>query len=175
MEDLRFPIGRYRGPSDFNGEAIQSYIRTIKEYPGHITALVEHMSENQLDTRYRPEGWTVRQVVHHTVDSHLNAYLRFKRIITEENPTILPYDQAAWAALPDSTGGNIQAPLRMISALHERWVNFMNSLTDDDFERVYTHPEHSGTQKLFFLLGLYAWHCNHHFGHIEQLSLREGW
>jgi DinB superfamily len=175
MADLSFPIGRFKGPGNFDDENIHSYINTIEEFPMRMTALVSGMTEEQLDTPYRPGGWTVRQVVHHTADSHLHAYLRCKRILTEDNPTILPYNQSAWANLSDSVEGNIQSSLNMLEALHQRWVFLLRGQTDDAFARMYTHPEHSGPQNLFFMLGLYAWHGDHHYNHIYQLAIREGW
>jgi DinB family protein len=175
MEDIRFPIGRYNGPGDFNVETIQNLINEIDALPKRLTELVSEWPAKKLDTPYRHDGWTVRQLIHHLTDSHLNAYLRFKRVATEDNPTILPYNQAAWANLPDSVKGDIRPPLLMLSALHQRWVIFLRYLSEEDFSRKYTHPEHSGTQILFFMLGLYAWHSNHHYTHIEKLSIREGW
>jgi len=175
MEDLKFPIGHYRGPGKFSSENIQSLIKTIDELPQKLNALVSGMTEQQLNTPYRPNGWSVRQVVHHVADSHLNAFMRCKRILTEENPTILPYDQAAWAQLSDSVEGNIQAPLLMLDGLHQRWALLLRGLTHDEFDRMYDHPEHSGPQNLLFIIGLYAWHGDHHCGHIEQLAIRKGW
>ena len=175
MADLSYPIGQYQGPGDFNNENIQSLVNSIDELPQRMSSLLSGMSERQLNTRYRPEGWTVRQVVHHTADSHLHAYARCKRILTEDNPMILPYNQAAWANLSDSVEGNIHPSLLMLEAIHNRWAVLLRGQSDVNFRRVYTHPEHPGQQNLFYIVGLYAWHGEHHYNHIKQLAIREGW
>lgn len=175
MADLSYPIGQYHGPGDFNSVNIHSFIKRIDELPQRLTSLLANMSVKQLDTPYRPEGWTVRQVVHHTADSHLHAYARCKRILTEDNPVILPYDQSAWAKLSDSVEGNIQPSLLMLEAIHKRWAYLLSHLADVDFTRTYTHPEHAGLQNLFYIIGLYAWHGEHHYNHIKQLAIRQDW
>ena len=131
------------------------------------------MNDAQLDTHYRPGGWTVRQTVHHVADSHLNAYVRFKLALTEDTPTIRPYDEAEWAELPDSTMP-LENSFKIIEGVHSRWVNLLNSMSDDDYQKKLVHPE-SGEWTLEKFLGLYAWHSKHHTAHITKLAEREGW
>jgi uncharacterized damage-inducible protein DinB len=133
------------------------------------------LSREQLDTRYRPGGWTVKQVVHHVPDSHLNAYTRFKLALTEDEPTIKPYDEAAWAELPDSQQVPIDVSLTLLESLHGRWVSLLRSMKAADFRRGLRHPEHDRVLTLGQMLALYAWHGRHHVGHITALRKREGW
>ena len=141
--------------------------------PGNLQAAISGLSHSQLDTPYRDGGWTVRQLIHHVADSHANAYVRTKLALTEDWPTIKPYDEAAWARLPDSQLP-IDGSLAMISALHERWVALLESLSESDFHRGYNHPE-SGRQELSTVLALYAWHSRHHTAHITALRSRMCW
>ena len=136
---------------------------------------IRGLNEKQLDTPYRDGGWTVRQVVHHVPDSHLNAYTRVKLALTENAPTIKPYDEAAWAALPDSRSTPIETSLRMLEALHERWTGLLRSMKPEDFQRRFTHPEHGKTFTLDWLVAMYAWHGRHHVAHITSLRERMGW
>jgi hypothetical protein len=139
-----------------------------------MRAAVAGLTTAQLDTAYRPGGWTVRQVVHHVPDSHLNAYVRFKLALTENAPTIKPYDEAAWARLPDTASTPIEVSLDLLESLHARWVRLLEAMTDSDFARQFHHPE-SGTMRLDTYLSGYAWHCRHHLAHITQLRARMGW
>jgi len=132
------------------------------------------LTASQLDTPYRPGGWTVRQVVHHVPDSHLNAYVRFKLALTEDSPTIKPYDEAAWAKLADTAETPVEVSLQLLESLHARWVRLLESMTEADFARQFHHPE-SGTMSLDTYLSGYAWHCRHHVAHITQLRARMGW
>ena len=171
--DLRYPIG----PFEFNGGITAGQrrllIEQIEEAPARLRAAVEDLSPEQMNTPYRPGGWTVRQVVHHVPDSHLNSYIRFKLALTEEEPTIKPYDEARWAELADS-----QAPpevsLALLEFLHRRWVPLLRSLTPADFARTFRHPE-LGLMTLEKTLALYAWHGRHHVAHITSLRERMGW
>ena len=175
MTDLRYPIGKftYEGPPA--PEQRQELLQHIEQAPAHLRAAVKGLSEQQLDTPYRPEGWTVRQVAHHVPDSHLNAYTRFKLALTEDEPTIKPYNEAAWAELADSRRVPIEVSLELLDALHLRWVTVLRSMEPADFRRGLRHPEHGRVITLQQMLGLYAWHGRHHVGHITSLKKREGW
>jgi DinB superfamily len=173
LEDLRYPIGRFR-PSDSSDPVIRAeHITTLQLLPGSLQAAVTRLNHAQLDTCYREGGWTVRQLVHHIADSHANAYIRTKLALTEDWPTIKPYDEAAWARLPDSNLP-IDGSQAMISAIHERWVAMFESLSDTDFQRGYNHPE-NGRQDLATVLAIYAWHSRHHTAHITGLRSRQNW
>jgi len=172
--DLRYPIGKF----DLKGEATDAQrpalIQQIADTPANLRAAVKGLNEQQLDTPYRPGGWTVRQVVHHVPDSHLNSYVRFKLAVTEQQPTIKPYEQALWAELVDARTAPIETSLLLLEALHQRWVMFLQSLKPADFARTLLHPE-NGVMKVDTLLRLYAWHGRHHVAHITSLRERMGW
>ena len=174
-DDLRFPIGpfTYAGPA--TAEERRQRIAQIERTPEELRAAVRGLSAAQLDTPYRPGGWTVRQVVHHLPDSHLNAFIRFKLALTESSPTIKPYAEARWAELGDVAGTPIEVSLRLLDALHERWVVLLRSLAPAEFERTLFHPERNATMTLDELLALYAWHGPHHTAHITRLRARSEW
>jgi len=174
MEDLRYPIGRYAPPSEIARGDRAAWIKDLALAPAALRTAVEGLSEQRLDTPYRPGGWTVRQVVHHLPDSHLNAYARFKLALTEDAPTIKPYDEAAWAELPDSEGP-IDPSLDLLDALHRRWVSLLHAMTDEDWGRTFFHPEQGRALRLDWTLGMYAWHGRHHVAHVTALRDREGW
>jgi uncharacterized damage-inducible protein DinB len=173
LEELRYPIGRFIPPATTDPDNRSSQIETLRLLPERLRAAVQSLSSAQLDTPYREGGWTVRQLVHHIADSHANAYIRYKLALTEDWPTIKPYDEAAWSRLPDSLLP-IDGSLAMIGAIHERWVAMLESLSDVDFLRGYNHPE-SGRQTLATVLALYAWHSSHHTAHITNLRSRQNW
>ncbi len=171
--DPRYPIGRFSFPESTTPEQRRGWIREIAEAPAHLRAAVAGLSEEQLDTPYRPGGWTVRQVVHHLPDSHMNSYVRLKLALTEDAPMIKPYDEALWANLPD-TALPIEISLTLLEGLHARWVRLLESMTAADFSRVFRHPE-LGTIRLEQNLALYAWHGKHHVAHITwSTSSRPG-
>lgn len=172
-DDLRYPVGRFDGRSAATAEARAAAIAELRALPGSLRAAVAGLSDAQLDTPYREGGWTVRQVVHHVADSHMNAFIRFKLALTEDWPTIKPYDEAAWARLPDSALP-LEPSLALIGALHTRWVALVEPLAESDFARGYTHPE-NGRQSLATALAIYAWHSRHHTAHITALRTRMGW
>ena len=174
-DDLRFPIGpfTYAGPA--TAEERRQRIAQIERTPEELRAAARGLSAAQLDTPYRPGGWTVRQVVHHLPDSHLNAFIRFKLALTESSPTIKPYAEARWAELGDVAGTPIEVSLRLLDALHERWVVLLRSLAPAEFERTLFHPERNATMTLDELLALYAWHGPHHTAHITRLRARSEW
>jgi uncharacterized damage-inducible protein DinB len=174
MDDLRYPIGKFVVDSAVTGEKRSAWIRQIAEAPAAIRQAVTGLSDRQFDTPYRPGGWTVRQVLHHVPDSHLNAYCRCKFALTEDNPTIKPYDEAAWARVADTDRTPPEVSLMLLDALHQRWVILLESLGARDFARPLQHPER-GAITLDWMLQLYAWHGRHHAAHITELRKREGW
>ena len=173
LDDLRFPIGRFSPPASVEAGTRSAHIETLQLLPGRLRSAVNGLSDTQLDTPYREGGWTVRQVVHHVADSHTNSYIRFKLALTEDWPTIKPYDEAAWARLADSALP-VEVSLEWIEALHERWVALLESMTEEDFQKGFNHPG-LGRQKLATKLALYDWHSRHHTAHITGLRTRQGW
>lgn len=171
IEFLKYPIGRFSMPENPD---IQKAKTQIKKLPENIESAVFNLSEEQLDTPYRPGGWTIRLLIHHLADSHMNAFIRFKLALTEENPTIKPYDEAAWARLSDSKL-EIAPSLAILASLHQKWSVLLENMSDQDFSRTYFHPESVQKQSLFEVTHLYAWHGHHHLAHIQHLALRENW
>jgi uncharacterized damage-inducible protein DinB len=174
LDDLRFPIGHFSAPATSIPGIRSAQIQTLRRLPERLRAAVKDLSETQLDTPYREGGWTARQLVHHVADSHVNCYVRFKLALTEDWPTIKPYDEAAWAELPDSHKLPIETSLVMIQVLHERWVALLESMSEADFNKGFNHPER-GRQDLATTLALYDWHSRHHTAHITSLRTRQGW
>jgi len=174
MEDLRFPIGKFDRTRPNTPDERKKLIETIAEAPERLQQAVTGLNGKQLDTPYREGGWTVRQVVHHLADSDLNAYVRFKLALTEDNPTIKPFKEAAWADLADSRVTPIDVSLALLENLHSRWVVLLRSMKAEDWERKLTHPE-NGVMSLDKMLGLYAWHGVHHEAHITGLRQRNQW
>jgi uncharacterized damage-inducible protein DinB len=172
-EDLRFPVGRFNPDFELSEDLINSFIKTIDRLPVDITKAVEDLTDDQLDTEYRPEGWTVRQVVHHVADSHLNSFCRFKLALTEDVPTIRAYFEDRWAELPDSKM-SLDPSLKIIEGVHRRWANLLRSMGEEDFKKELNHPE-SGKWELGKMLGLYDWHSRHHLAHITSLRDRQDW
>lgn len=173
-EDLRFPLGRFQRPRSLTDARRAEAIDRIAATPAKLRAAVRGLTAAQLDTPYRPDGWTVRQVVHHVPDSHANAFIRFKLALTEDVPTIKPYDEAAWAKLDDVRSTPIETSLSLLESLHDRWVRLLRSIPAADFDRTLNHPE-NGAMNLHQLLALYAWHGDHHVAHIANLRARNGW
>ena len=173
-DPLRYPIGQYDVSVEPDAEQVQQNIIAIAALPVKLVDLVQTWSDEQLDTPYRPGGWTIRQLVHHIADSHINAYQRTKLTLTEANPTIKPYDEALWAELPDSSLP-ITPSLHLLTALHQRWVTILHKLSADELQRRYYHPGMQQSFTLATMTGLYNWHGEHHFQHAYQLALRNGW
>jgi hypothetical protein len=173
--DLRYPVGKYEPPARFTPEARRGFIEEIERAPRAFRAAVAKLNDAQLDTPYRPDGWTVRQVVHHLADSHMNAYVRFRLALTESTPTIKPYEESLWATLDDARRAPPEVSLQLLEALHDRWARLLRSMSDDDYTREFMHPEHERTISLDWTLGMYAWHCRHHAAHITRLRDRMGW
>ena len=172
-KDLRYPVGRYElGPHPAAAER-ERLVDIVEATPARMREAVAGLTEAQLDTEYRPGGWTVRQVVHHVPDSHMNSFMRFKWGLTEDVPTIKTYDEARWAELPDAAAA-VEVTLALLEALHERWVLLLRAMTDADYAREIEHPEW-GRLTLGQLLELYGWHCRHHVAHVTSLRERMGW
>jgi hypothetical protein len=174
MSDLRYPIGKFVMEGEITNARRPELIQHIAETPAKLRAAISGLTDEQLDTLYRPGGWTVRQVVHHVPDSHLNAYIRFKLALTEQEPTIKPYDEKLWAELHDVRNTPIEVSLQLLEALHKRWVILLQSLKPEDFARTLFHPE-NGAMKLDTMLRLYAWHGRHHVAHVTSLRERMDW
>lgn len=174
-DDLRYPTGRFSFDSEVTPEKRAKSIAAIREAPAAFRSAVRGLNDAQLNTPYRPDGWTVRQVVHHVPESHMNAYTRFKLGITEDNPTITPYDEHAWASLPDVPREPIETSLALLDALHKRWVTLLETMKPEAFARTVVHPEYQRPLTLDYLLQMYAWHGRHHTAHITELRKRSGW
>ena len=174
MEDLRYPVGRFSRPDSLTPAARRDAIDLVAQCPANLRALVTGLDEAQLETSYRPDGWSVRQLVHHVPDSHANAYIRFKLALTEDTPTIKTYDEAAWARLPDSQTTPVETSLVMLEVIHDRWIRLLQAMSATDFERTLNHPE-NGIMSLDQMLAMYAWHSRHHVAHIRNLRQRNGW
>lgn len=178
MEDLRYPIGKFEWVPAQNEEQVAKrrahYIDVLAKLPENFSQAVAGLGTEQLDTPYRPGGWTVRQLVHHVPDSHANAYIRFKLALTEYEPTIKPYKEDMWAKLADTAKTPIDVSLQMLSAIHARWVTILHSMDSSDFARPLRHPE-IGVFDLNRMLAMYAWHSAHHTAHVTKLRERMGW
>jgi len=175
--DLRYPIGKDQSFSDkeYNEKVKEAHLLDIQNCPGLLENAVLNLDEHQLNTPYREDGWTVKQVVHHVPDSHMNAYIRFKLALTEDNPTIKPYDEVGWAKLSDTQNLPINISLTLLHALHLRWVQIMKDMDEEDWQKTVYHPERKLTLTLWNLLGSYAWHGKHHVAHITSLRERMRW
>jgi len=172
--DARYPIGKFAVPAEITPQRRQQAIEEIASTPAKMRAAVKGLNEAQLDTPYREGGWTVRQVVHHVPDSHMNALVRLKLALTEEKPTIKTYEEAAWAELADSKAAPIEASQQLLDSVHARWDRLWRSLRPEHFSRILIHPEH-GERNVDWLLFLYEWHGKHHAAHITELRKQKGW
>ena len=174
MDDLRYPVGKFKYDGPPGDEQKQAYLNDIASTPANLRAAVKGLSDAQLGTPYRPGGWTVRQVVHHVPDSHMNSYVRFKLALTEDEPTIKPYAEDKWAELADSKATPIEVSLTLLDSLHDRWVRLLQSLSPDDWKKTFRHPA-LGAMTLEKTLALYAWHGKHHVAHITELRKQKSW
>lgn len=174
MSDPRYPVGRFTRPEEITAAHLQEWIQAIEEAPAHLRQAVAGLTEVQLDTPYREGGWTVRQVVHHLADAHMNSFCRLKLALTEQNPTIKPFEENDWAETPDAARAPIAPSLALLEGLHARWTVLLRSLTPEQFTRTIQHPQ-AGTQRVDTLTGLYAWHSRHHVGHVTTTRQRQGW
>ena len=175
IEKLRYPIGEFSPKDSYTAEEISSNIITIENFPAKLQMEVEDMTDEQLDTRYRPAGWTVRQVVHHVVDSHVNSYVRFKLTLTEDAPTIKPYYEDRWAELPEAKSAPVSISLPLLDALHKRWVTMLRNISPEQLKRKFHHPESGKDIALDEVIHLYAWHSSHHLAHITELKKKMNW
>jgi uncharacterized damage-inducible protein DinB len=172
--DPRYPLGRFSSPDPITAQDIQTSIDAIAALPTELRAAVRDLTDAQVDTPYRQDGWTVRQLVHHIADSHMNAFIRFRLALTEDKPTIKPYNESLWAQVADTPRTPIEVSLTLLEMLHKRWTILLESMRGEDFARRLVHPEH-GEISLDWLLQLYAWHGAHHTAHVTELRKREGW
>jgi uncharacterized damage-inducible protein DinB len=174
MDDPRYPVGKFTPPSSYSPEGRETFIREIAALPARVRAAVAGLTPDQLQHPYRDGGWSVAQVVHHLADSHMNAYIRFKLAATADNPTVVGYDEAAWARFPDAISSSLDGSLAILDAVHGRWMRFLESLAPDTFARTFNHSV-LGPVPLDRALALYAWHGRHHVAHITGLCARMGW
>lgn len=172
--DPRYPIGKFIA-KPFSEETKQEWLRDLQFLPTDLEMAIQNLDATHLDTPYRNDGWTVKQLVHHIADSHMNAYIRFKLALSEDNPTICPYEEKDWAVMPDVFAVPINVSITLLHALHLRWHALAKSITGEQFNRTVFHPQQNKTLSVWFLLGLYAWHGKHHVAHISALKDRNGW
>jgi hypothetical protein len=174
IEQLKFPIGHFHFSEDCNDNTIAAWKVTIASFPQNLKIVTDGLSSVEMNWQYRPEGWCIKQVVHHLADSHMNALIRIKLALTEESPVIRPYEEGLWAQLSDGLNDDISSSLKIIEGVHERWSQVLESLSEKDWNKMYFHPQH---QRLFTIkegLGIYQWHCNHHLAHIKQALEHQG-
>ncbi|MBK6266149.1 putative metal-dependent hydrolase [Marivirga sp. S37H4] len=175
LNQLKFPIGTFQSADTITPDLLKQYINDISSFPQRLKKEVQSLSDDQLDTEYRPGGWTIRQVVNHCADSHMNSLMRLKLALTEDRPVIKPYFEDRWAELADSKKMPIEPALSMLEGIHARWTVLLKELTPEDLKRVFIHPEHGKEFSLDENIGMYAWHCNHHLAHITGLKISKGW
>ncbi|QCX00816.1 putative metal-dependent hydrolase [Aggregatimonas sangjinii] len=175
LEKLRYPIGHFECPAEITSRHLEEWIGVLDNLPKRLERLVQPLTKAQLETPYRPDGWTVRQLVHHIPDSHHHSYIRFKWALTEDKPVIKAYEEGRWAELFDSKTAPVQLSLHHLSAVHAKLVYLLKGLSDDQLQRSFVHPETKNEITLAQNIGHYAWHSNHHYAHIEGLLRREGW
>lgn len=175
LEQLRYPEGKFSFNANADTKEIEHWISQIKKLPSDVRNAVKGLSEEQLNTTYREGGWTVKQVVHHLADSHINAYVRIKLALTENHPTIKPYEEAKWAELVDAKNLPVEISLSLLDSLHARWVHVLKQLSANEYEKTVFHPESKRDMSVKFLISLYAWHSKHHTAHITSLRERKRW
>lgn len=169
-EDLKYPIGKFLKPTTFTKNILNGYIEQISSFPERLRLEVDDLSEKQLNTPYRPDGWTIRQVVNHCSDSHMNGYIRLKLALTEETPIIRPYREDRWAELPDSKQHSLAPAIKILEGIHNRWATLLSSFTADQWQRKLIHPNGNREMTISELTGHYSWHGNHHLAHIKLVS-----
>lgn len=168
LHRLKYPVGEFNKPDIIDEQIIEKWIDSIESFPHSIETLTKDLTVEQLNWRFRPDGWTIKQLVHHCGDSHMNSMIRFKLALTEDSPEIRPYFQDRWAELSDSLDDDLTDSLTLLNGLHSRWIKLLKNLTEDEFNREFIHPEHGARFSLKENLGLYAWHCSHHLAHVKQ-------
>jgi uncharacterized damage-inducible protein DinB len=172
IDSLKYPISTFQKPADIDKLQIEDWMRSIAEFPQKLSQEVTGLSEKDLEKQYRPDGWTIKQVVNHCADSHMNSFIRFKLALTEDVPTIKPYYEDRWAELPDSKDFPIESSLQLLKGLHERWVYLLRNLSAEDLERQFKHPETNELISLKTNIGIYAWHGEHHLAHVKNAKRR---
>ena len=174
LEGLRYPIGEFLKPETISPQQIEEWIEVIANLPDKLIAITQDLTTEQLNWSYRPVGWSIKQIVHHFADSHMNSFIRFKLALTEDNPTIRPYKEIYWAELLDGKEDDLSDSLLLIKSLHNKWVRLLRSLSTEDLKRTFVHPEHGQQFSLDENIGIYAWHCRHHMEHIKIALLFKG-
>ena len=175
LENLKYPIGKFQAPATITDLQIKKWINQLEEFPMRLRAAAMGLADEQMDTRYRSEGWTLRQVIHHLADSHINSYVRFKWAMTEDNPTIKAYFEERWAETPEARTAPVEVSLDLLESVHRRWVMFLRSLNPEDFDRAFIHPETNKKMILKNVTGMYVWHGEHHLAHILATKKRNNW
>lgn len=175
IDPIRYPVGKYEKPARILKSDVSKWRKEIERLPRDLKKLVSGLDDHQLDTPYREGGWTVRQVIHHLADSHMQAYCRIKLALTEDNPTVKPYEEKLWAELSDAKTADIKFSLYILTGLHKRWALCIKAMTKDDYKKTFFHPVHGRNQTVGEIIGLYAWHCRHHLSHIRNLIKAKGW
>lgn len=164
---LRFPIGAFQMPDQLTTQQLNEWINTLRLFPEKLKYVIKGIGKKELNWKYRPNGWTIKQVIHHCTDSHMNSFIRFKLALTEDKPKIRPYFEDRWAELPDSLNDDVTDSIELITSLHKKWVYLLNSLNEEQLKREFIHPEHGKVYVLSEVIGFYAWHCTHHLTHIR--------
>ncbi len=175
IDALKYPIGEFQKPEIITQAIVATWIQEIADLPQQLKKASSNLNSQQLETPYRPDGWTVRQTIHHVADSHINAYCRFRLALTEDIPSVRPYDENAWAALPDGANAPIEWSLALLEMLHKRWTFLLENMTESDFEKKFYHPATKHSNPLKLITGMYAWHGKHHVAHITSLRKRMDW
>ena len=175
MEHLKYPVGRYTKPEGHTPQLVKEWISVLRALPSWMDACIENLDEHQLQVPYREGGWNTQQVVHHVADSHMNAYIRLKLALTEDNPTVKPYDESAWANLVDTRIAPVNLSVTMLHAMHRRMVILLQNMQPADWDRTYFHPEHQRSFPIWEMVAMYAWHSRHHTEHIRRLRERMNW
>lgn len=168
LENLKFPIGEFEMPKEISAPQLKNWIIEIEQLPEKLEAITSSISVEELNYLYRPNGWSIKQVIHHLADSHINSFIRFKLALTEETPTIRPYQEHLWAELIDGKSDDIESSILVLKGIHTKWTFLLNSLTTEQLGRKYYHPENKKEHTLMEAIAMYAWHCNHHLAHIKQ-------
>jgi hypothetical protein len=174
LEKLKFPIGKFSKPDFISQNDLNNWISDIEIFPTNLMKLTQNLSTEKLNWIYRPDGWTIKQVIHHCADSHINSFVRFKLALTEDLPIIKPYEEAKWAELIDGSSDSIKPSLQIVEGVHARWVLLLKTFKEEELKRKLIHPANNKKYFLDEMIGLYAWHCNHHLAHIEQALLNKG-
>lgn len=174
LSTLQYPIGKFERPAAMDAALIASHIESIAHFPERVNAALQDLDPNHLSWPYRPGGWSLRQLIHHCADSHMNAFIRFRLALTEDNPAIKPYHQDGWSALADSQTAPVEWSIDILHGLHARWTALMHSIQPDQWSRTAYHPEHKREIPLWEFAALYSWHCNHHLAHLEQGIAHKG-